>query len=101
MSSVRTVMKGEPMRKLTDDDFGTLAICAIRYCHGRQTYMPDLVRSIVRPHLKELSDKDLNVMIEDCDFQERMCLYGDERIDKPGWLKWKDELIAERERRTE
>ena len=92
--------KGERMSRLEKDDFGTLAICAIRYCHGRQTYMPDLVRGIIKPHLKELSDEDLNVMIEDCDFQERMHLYGDERIDKPGWIKWREELIAERERRT-
>ena len=89
------------MIKLEKDDFGTLAICAVRYCQGRQTYMPDLVRSIVRPRLKELSDRDLNVMIEDCDFQERMNLYGNERIDKPGWLEWKADLIAERERRSE
>ena len=89
------------LTKLEKDDFGTLAICAIRYCHGRQTYMPDLVRSIIRPHLRELADKDLAVMIEDCGFQERMHLYGDERIDKPGWLKWKAELIAERKRRTD
>ena len=89
------------MSRLKEDDFGTLAICAIRYCHGRMSYMPDLVRNIIRPHLKELSDKDLNVMIEDCDFQERMQLYGDERIDKPGWLRWKSELIEEKERRTD
>ena len=88
------------MIKLQIEDFSSLAICAIRYCHGRMTYMPDLVRGIIRPHLKELSDKDLCVMIEDCDFQERMQLYGDERIDKPGWLKWKADLIAEIERRT-
>ena len=87
--------------KLSEEDFGTLAICAIRYCHGRQTYMPDLVRDIVRPHLTELSGRDLNVMLEDCDFQERMHMYGDERIDKPGWLKWKEELTAEKERRTD
>ncbi len=88
------------MSKLEKDDFGTLAICAIRYCHGRQTYMPDLVRGIIRSHLRELDDKDLAVMIKDCDFQEQMHLYGDERIDKPGWLKWKEDLIAERKRRT-
>ena len=84
---------------ISQEDFGTLCICAIRYCHGRQTYMPDLVRSIVRPHLQELSDKDLAVLIDDCDFQARMHLYGDERIDKPGWLKWAEELRAEKERR--
>ena len=87
--------------KLSNDDFATLAICAIRYCHGRQTYMPGLVQGIIRPHLKELSDRDLNVMLEDCDFQERMNLYGDERIDKPGWMKWKDALTAEKKRRDE
>ena len=93
--------KGELMSRLEIGDFGTLAICAIRYCHGRQTYMPDLVRGIVRQHLTELSDKDLKVMIEDCYFQERFHLYGDERIDKPGWLRWKTELVAEKKRRTD
>ena len=87
------------MIKITTEDFGTLAICAIRYCHGRQTYMHGLVQSIIRRHLKELSDKDLNVMIEDCYFQERMRLYGDEKIDKPGWIRWKVLLIAEKNRR--
>ena len=39
-------------------------------------------------------------MIADCEFQETANLYGDEKIDKPGWLKWKTELIAEKERRS-
>lgn len=85
--------------EFSQEDFGTLVICAIRYCQGRQTYMPDLVRGAIRPHIMELSDKDLSVMIEDCEYQERMKLYGDERIDKPGWIKWADELKAEKERR--
>ena len=82
-------------------DFATLAICAIRYCHGRQTYMPDLVRGIIRPHIAKISDSDLNVMISDCDFQARMKLYGDERIDKPGWLEWREFLEQEKKRRTD
>ena len=53
------VQRGDRMSKLEIDDFGTLAICAIRYCHGRQTYMPDLVQDIIRQHLRELSDQDL------------------------------------------
>jgi hypothetical protein len=85
--------------KLDQENFGTLAICAIRYCHGRQTYMPSLVQSIVRTHIEQVSDKDLSVMIEDCNFQERMNLYGDNLIDKPNWLKWKETLLAEKERR--
>lgn len=88
------------IKNITHKDFGTLAICAIRYCHGRQTYMPDLVRDIIRPHLPELNVKDLNVMIDDCAHQEKTRLYGDELIDKPGWIKWKAELIAEKKRRA-
>ncbi len=88
------------IKNLSQGDFGTLAICALRYCQGRQTYMPDLVRRIIEGHLVEIPDKDLGVMIEDCEFQEKMNLYGDERIDKPGWLRWKELLLAEKERRS-
>lgn len=87
------------INNITQEDFGTLCICAIRYCHGRQTYMPDLVRGIVVPRLPEVSDNDLQVLINDCDYQERFKLYGDERIDKPGWLQWKELLLAEKRRR--
>ena len=85
--------------KLSQKDFGLLAICAIRYCHGRMSYMPDLIRGIVRPNLKEISDKDLNIMLEDSDFQRRMGLYGDESIDKPGWIQWEQTIREEIERR--
>jgi len=80
-------------------DFATLCICALRYCHNRQSYMPDLVRSIIRPHLHELADHDIYIMIHDCEYQEQMHLYGDEKIDKPGWIAWKKELKKELERR--
>lgn len=86
---------------MTAENFGTLCICAIRYCHGRQTYMPDLVRDIIRPHLTELNDNTLAVMIEDCGFQRRMNLYGDVLIDLPGWLTWEQELLAEKNRRAD
>lgn len=87
------------MIELLSEKFGILAICAIRYCQGRETYMPDLVRGIIRPHLQELSDKDLDVMLNDCDFQRRYNMYGHETIDKPDWLRWEQELQAEKERR--
>ena len=89
------------MINIDKDSFGTLCICAIRYCHGRQTYMPSLVQGIVRSHLKELSDETLDVMLQDCDFQRQMDLYGDERIDKPGWLKWEQDLKQEVRRRED
>lgn len=82
-------------------DFGTLCICAIRYCHGRQSYMPSLVLGIVWSHIGEISDNDLNIMIQDCDYQRKFDLYGDERIDKPGWLEWEQFLKDEKERREQ
>ena len=84
---------------ISQKDFGTLCICAIRYCHGRETYMPKLVQEIVGAHLKELSDKDIGVMVNDLDYQERFNLYGNERIDKPDWMEWAKRVRAEAEGR--
>lgn len=80
-------------------EFATLCICALRYCHGRKTYMPSLVQRIVGGHLKEISRSDLQVMLDDCDFQRRMNLYGNEKIDKPDWLRWEQKVKNEIERR--
>lgn len=85
---------------IDNDDFGTIAICAIRYCQGRQTYMPSLVQRILKPFLPRLSDKDLAVMLDDCEHQRKFNLYGDPVIDKPDWLKWKEALEAEKKRRA-
>lgn len=87
------------MIQINNEDFGILAVCAIRYCHGRETYMPGLVRDILLPYIKEISDHDLRVMINDCDYQERFNLYGNENIDKPGWLEWRTTLLNEQQRR--
>lgn len=83
------------------EEFGTLAICSIRYCQGRQTYMPDLVRGIIKPHFEKMDDRDIKVMIDDCDYQESFNLYGSEIIDKPGWLLWRKLLVEEGQRRKD
>ena len=84
---------------LDEQDFGTVCICALRYAMGRETYMPSLVRDFVRPLLPQLSGKTIAVMLNDCDDQRRYDCYGNERIDKPGWLQWEQELKAEKARR--
>ncbi|MBO7728780.1 MAG: hypothetical protein J6S50_09750 [Oscillospiraceae bacterium] len=84
-----------------EQDFGTVLICAIRYTMGRQTYMPSLVRDFVRPFLPSLCDKTIEVMIQDCDFQRRNDLYGNEQIDKPKWIEWERELKSEKARRKQ
>lgn len=86
------------MIKLNDEEFGTLAICALRYCHGRQTYMPKRVQDIVETHLSELSDKDLCVIEEDLN-NMRDYDFGDPDIDLPNWLWFKYEVEKERKRR--
>lgn len=85
--------------ELDEEDFGTLCICAIRYCQGRETYMPDLVQSIVKPFLPVLSDKDIGVMVEDCERQRKFCLYGNIDVDKPGWIKWENAVRGEQRKR--
>ena len=86
--------------ELSEEQFGILSICALRYCHGRRTYMPSLVQRIVGTHLSELSDRDIKVMMDDCQFQRRFNLYGDD-CDKVDWLKWEERVIAESKRRKE
>lgn len=62
---------------ISQEDFGTLCVCALRYCHGRRTYMPSLVQSIVMAHFKDLSDRDLKVIAEDEQCQSDLSLWGD------------------------
>lgn len=84
---------------ISQKDFGTLCICAIRYCHGRKTYMPSLVQEIVGSQLEELSNGTINTMLDDCRFMNAAD-YGDEMIDKPSWLKWEHTLRKELKRRA-
>ena len=87
------------MIKLDEEKFGDLAICALRYCQWRQTYMVSTVIEIVTAFLEKVTDKDLRVMIEDSEGQRRNNRYGDSVINKPYWLKFEQALLNERKRR--
>lgn len=87
------------MISVSKDDFGALSICALRYCQGRMTYMPELVIGICTAHIGEFSDKDLRVMYEDCMCRAEYDIYGDPVIDKPGWIRWQTAVEKEIERR--
>ena len=84
---------------LDDEDMGTLCICALRYCMGRQSYMPSLVTGICAQLLTGMSDKTLHVMKNDCDFCFNYHMYGDESIDKPRWEWWRERVLEEIKRR--
>ncbi len=83
---------------ISQKDFATLCICAIRYGQGRKTYMPGLVIEIVGKYLTELDNRDIKIMYDDCRFMN-LSDYGDEIIDKPIWLLWEKKLKKELERR--
>lgn len=46
-------------------DFGTLVVCAVRYCLGRRTYMPELVCNYVRPLLPYLDERTIGCVERD------------------------------------
>lgn len=76
---------------ISQDDFGALCICALRYCMGRRTYMPNLIQEIVSEHFQDLSPRDLKVIADDKRFQEDMNLWGD-NCDKISWLRFYEGL---------
>lgn len=87
------------MISVSKDDFGALSICALRYCQGRMTYMPELVIGICTAHIGDFTDKDLAVMYEDCMRRAEYDIYGDPVIDKPGWIRLQNAVEKEIERR--
>lgn len=90
---------------LSQEDFGTLLICALRYCSGRHTYMPGLVQGICKQHLTQLSDKDIGVLLNDCanDRSLRMSTYGMSinEIDVEDWYNFEKMIKEEKARREE
>lgn len=85
--------------ELGDSSFGCILNCAVRYAIGRRTYMPGLVVDFIRPLLPYINDKTLYVFDQDITDQKYMGGYGDERIDKPTWMRFHREVIEEERRR--
>ena len=98
MTMVMIPYGGEYMIQIDNEDFGTLAVCSLRYCSNRHTYMPDLVRGIIMHHLSEISDKDLQVMIND--MQYKFIPFGKlTDYHQEGWDEWHTILLNEQARR--
>lgn len=49
----------------TNDDFGAICNCAVRYCLGRRSYMPSLVCRYIISLLPKLTDKTLDCFERD------------------------------------
>lgn len=94
-------MSKKPQIDLADDDFGAVLNCAVRYAIGRQTYMPGIVIDFIRPLLPYLNNKTLWCFDQDISDAKYTCGYGDPQIDEPGWLRFHQEIRAERTKRGE
>lgn len=81
---------------LTAEEFGAFAICSVRYSLGRMTYMPELITGLLIKSLDKLTTKDLYVMANDI---KDAPSYGDEKIDKPTWMRFLFMIIEEIDRR--
>lgn len=80
------------------EDFESILVCAERYACGRQTYMPSLVIDYITPLLPRLGTRTLAVFERDIAGANG---YGDEKIDKPCWMRFLSDVRAELERRKQ
>lgn len=88
--------KRKPQIVLSDDDFGAVINCAIRYCLGRRTYMPGVVCGYVKPLLPYLNERTICCMERDI---RTAPSYGDE-CDVATWtsmLSAVDDVVSERQ----
>lgn len=94
-------MPKQPQIDLSDDDFGAVLNCAVRYAIGRQTYMPSLVIEYIRPLLPYLSRKSLWCFDRDVTEAKYTIGYGDPSIDEPVWVHFLKAVREERVKRGE
>lgn len=85
-----------PTIKPDSENFGAVLNCAVRYCIGRQSYMPSLVIDFITPLLPYLSDGALRCFEKDLSETKN---FGDAMIDKPAWMRFKADVMNEREKR--
>ena len=81
-----------------DDFFGAVLNCAVRYCIGRQSYMPGLVIDKITPWLTLLSEKTLWCFERDIKGTDSL---GDPDVDAPRWRKFQSDVRKEIERRKD
>ena len=87
-------------KPMIDEHLNAVLICAVRYCIGRQSYMPGLVQEWIMRHEDLLTQQTMEIMIRDIDEADRIHHYdkfdidglGDTKIDRPGWEKFREWL---------
>ena len=85
----------------TNDDFGTVCNCAVRYCLGRQSYMPSLVCGYIAPLLPKLTDRTLDCFERDIAERKRTRLYFGDSFGYNTWDAFYKAVCNEIERRKD
>lgn len=85
----------------TNDDFGAVCNCAVRYCLGRRSYMPILVYGYIIPFLPELTDKTLDCFKHDIDERKRYGFSFGDACDYETWDAFYKAVCKEIERRKD
>ena len=88
------------MVNLTNDDFGAICNCAVRYCLGRRSYMPSLVCGYITPLLPELTDTTLGCFERDIAERKLTGFFGDS-YDYKTWDAFYNAVCKEIEGRKE
>lgn len=83
-----------------DEKLQAILICAVRYCLGRETYMPGLVTGWIMGHCSgKLTHNTLTVMMRDVDEVRKRDALGME-CDVITWLKFYEWLRGETDGRN-
>lgn len=65
-------------RPTPDDPLMSVLVCAVRYCLGRRTYMPDVVTRWIMASVPELPANTAKTMLRDINDQRRQYGLGDD-----------------------
>lgn len=85
----------------TNDDFGAVCNCAVRYCLGRRSYMPSLVCGYITPLLPELTDTTLECFERDITERKRTGFYFGDSYDYKTWDAFYEAVCKEIEGRKD
>lgn len=83
----------------TNDDFGAVCNCAVRYCLGRRSYMHSLVCRYIISLLPELTDKTLDCFERDIAERKRTGFDFGDSCDYETWDAFYKAVCNEIERR--
>lgn len=85
----------------TNDDFGAVCNCAVRYCLGRRSYMPSIVCRYIISLLPELTDNTLDCFERDIAECKRTGFYFGDSCDYETWDAFYKAVCKEIEGRKE